>query len=133
MREPELLYRDIAEGVQRFHGICDTLMRHGEEWSFMQLGKYVERAQLVGSMLAAHRGDAAAHEHDDGEWPVPLDDFLPRPYVILNRLDDLLDGHAEAPPGNQPLNFRDLSPIGRQFREFHDVLERSYVYYPADA
>ncbi len=70
-REPELLYRDVAEGIQRFHGICDASMRRGSEWCFMQLGRYVERAQLVVSMLVAHCGDAAAREHG-GEWPVLL-------------------------------------------------------------
>lgn len=70
-REPELLYRDVAEGIQRFHGICDSSMRRGTEWSFMQLGRYVERAQLVVSMLLAHCGDAASREHG-GEWPVLL-------------------------------------------------------------
>ena len=70
-REPELLYRDLAEGIQRFHGICDATMRRGSEWCFMQLGRYVERAQLVASMLVAHCGDAARREHG-GEWPVLL-------------------------------------------------------------
>ena len=70
-REPELLYRDVAEGIQRLHGICDASMRRGGEWCFMQLGRYVERAQLVVSMLVAHCGDAAAREHG-GEWPVLL-------------------------------------------------------------
>ena len=70
-REPELLYRDVAEGIQRFHGICDSSMRRGSEWSFMQLGRYVERAQLVCSMLVAHCNDAAGREHG-GEWPVLL-------------------------------------------------------------
>lgn len=70
-REPELLYRDVAEGIQRFHGICDSSMRRGTEWSFMQLGRYVERAQLVVTMLVAHRGDAAGRENG-GEWPVLL-------------------------------------------------------------
>ena len=70
-REPELLYRDVAEGIQRFHGICDASMRRGPAWSFMQLGRYVERAQLVVSMLVAHCDDAAGREHG-GEWPVLL-------------------------------------------------------------
>ena len=70
-REPELLYRDVAEGIQRFHGICDASMRRGPAWSFMQLGRYVERAQLVVSMLVAHCNDAAGREHG-GEWPVLL-------------------------------------------------------------
>ncbi len=71
-QEPELLYRDIAEGIQRFHGICDTSMRHGEEWAFLQLGKYVERAQLVGSTMNAHCIEAAGGEPEHGDWPTLL-------------------------------------------------------------
>ena len=70
-REPEHLYRDIAEGIQRFHGTCDSTMRRGEAWCFMQIGRYLERAQLVSSMLAAHCNDATARE-DGGEWPMLL-------------------------------------------------------------
>ncbi len=70
-REPEHLYRDIAQGIHRFHGTCDASMRRGEAWCFMQIGRYLERAQLVGSMLAAHCIDAKARE-DGGEWPVVL-------------------------------------------------------------
>ena len=187
-REPELLYRDIAEGVERFHGVCDTSMRHGEAWSFMQLGKYVERAQLVGSLLAAHCGGTQASDQDDAEWPVllracnafeaygheyggafeqgnilqllvheaelpfslrfclqrlhsgldvidpaPPGESRPTPFAILHRLDDLLDSYAEASSGNEPPDSGGLAPVCRQFREFHDALERSYVYYPVNA
>ena len=187
-REPELLYRDIAEGVERFHGVCEVSMRHGEEWSFMQLGKYVERAQLVGSLLAAHCGTTAAADPDDANWPMLLracnafeaygheyggafdegnvlqllvhhcelpfslrfclqrlqaglnvidpaatGESRAAPLSVLEALDGLLDGHAQAPAGCQPPDSGGLGPIRRQFREFHDALERSYVYYPANA
>lgn len=187
-REPELLYRDIAEGIERFHGVCDTSMRHGEEWCFMQLGKYVERAQLVGSLLAAHCGEGSAYAHGDAEWPVllrscnafeaygheyggafeegnvlqllvhepelpfslrfclerlhsglsvidpaPPGESRPPPFAILHRLDDLFDRYAESPADNEPPDSRSLGPIRLQFREFHDALERSYVYYPVNA
>ena len=187
-REPELLYRDIAEGVERFHGVCDTSMRHGEAWSFLQLGKYVERAQLVGSLLAAHCGGPAAAGRDDAEWPTllracnaleaygheyggafeegnvlqllvheaelpfslrfclqrlhsgigiidptPPGDSRPAPFAILRRLDDLLDRYAQASSGSGPPDSGGLAPACRLFREFHDALERSYVYYPVNA
>ncbi len=187
-REPELLYRDLAEGVQQFYGICDSAMRHGEAWSFMQLGKHVERSQRVASMLLAHCGAARAEVHGDGEWPVLLracnafeaygheyggtfeeggilkllvhDARLPHslcfclgrmranleafgaapagalqtePLAVLNRLDELLDGQARAASGAGRLELQDLPQVTGLLREFHDALERSYVYYPADA
>ena len=56
-REPERLYQGIVEGVQQFDGICSGTLRRGDHWRFMQLGKYVERAQLVGATLLAHCRD----------------------------------------------------------------------------
>ena len=187
-REPELLYRDIAEGVERFHGICEVSLRHGEEWSFMQLGKYVERAQLVGSLLEAHCTGTAPADPEDAEWPVLLRacnaleaygheyggafeesnilqllahhrelpfslrfclqrlqaglevidpaanrESRPEPFSILDRIDVLLHSHAQAPGRGEAPDSGGLAPICRQFREFHDALERSYVYYPANA
>jgi len=53
-QEPERLYRSVVEGMQLFDGICSGTLRRGDPWRFMQLGKYVERAQLVGATLLAH-------------------------------------------------------------------------------
>ena len=187
-QEPELLYRDIVEGVQRFHGISSTAMCHGEEWSFMQLGTYVERAQLVGSMLRTHCEQSAGSDVEHGDWPMllracnafeayghqfggafdhrkvvdllvaepdlpyslryalrrlraclavvdpaPVGDFPPQPFVILNQLDDLLDSRPAASSTTQPKEPHELAKLGELLREFHDAVEQSYVYYPADA
>lgn len=53
-KEPERFYASIVEGVQQFDGICQGTLRRGDHWCFMQLGKYVERAQLVATTLLAH-------------------------------------------------------------------------------
>lgn len=53
-REPGRFYTGIAEGVQQFDGICQGTLQRGDHWRFMQLGKYVERAQLVATTLLAH-------------------------------------------------------------------------------
>ena len=68
-REPERFYAAIVEGVQQFDGICQGTLRRGDHWRFMQLGKYVERAQLVAATLLAYaRGSAASAEAGgDGE------------------------------------------------------------------
>ena len=53
-KEPERFYAGIVEGLQQFDGICQGTLRRGDHWHFMQLGKYVERAQLVATTLLAH-------------------------------------------------------------------------------
>ena len=69
----------------------------------------------------------------DALGPGTDDEFRTRAVAVLNRLDDLLAGHAPAAPGTGPLSFRDLAPAGRLLREIHDALEQVYVYCPADA
>ena len=67
-KEPERFYAGIVEGVQQFDGICQGTLRRGDHWCFMQLGKYVERAQLAATTLLAHCGDPFSSETgSDGE------------------------------------------------------------------
>jgi uncharacterized alpha-E superfamily protein len=49
-------YVDLINGLHQFHGITDSTMSNGEGWHFIQLGRYMERAQLVSSLLAFHFG-----------------------------------------------------------------------------
>ena len=51
-REPELLYRDLVEGAQRFHGICDTAMRH-DEGLVLHAARQVHRTGATGGVDAA--------------------------------------------------------------------------------
>lgn len=67
-KEPERFYADIVEGVQQFDGICQGTLQRGDHWRFMQLGKYVERAQLVATTLLAHsRGPLSSGTDGGGE------------------------------------------------------------------
>ena len=68
-REPERFYAGIVEGTQQFDGICQGTLRRGDHWRFMQLGKYVERAQLVATTLLAHcrSPDSSETDGDDGD------------------------------------------------------------------
>ncbi len=61
MRDPKAA-RSFAEGSQAFlhdtiadlhlfKGAADATMSHGEGWRFLLLGVYLERAQLIGSLL----------------------------------------------------------------------------------
>ena len=185
--EPERLYAGLVEGVQQFDGICQGTLRRGDHWRFMQLGKYVERGQLVAATLLAHcRSPAASGAGSDGErWTNALracnaleaygrthggdvngsdaltllvcDPALPHslgfaaqrlwdsleavdpplsgrpratPFAVLDRISGLLSGCVGASMSVQQGHLADV--LG-SYREFHGLLEREYVYYPAHA
>jgi uncharacterized alpha-E superfamily protein len=44
----------VMEGAYLFHGITDATMSHGEGWQFIQLGRYVERAETLTMLLETH-------------------------------------------------------------------------------
>lgn len=48
---PHDLYQTVQVGVQLFHGICDATLTHDEGWQFIQLGKYLERADKTLRLL----------------------------------------------------------------------------------
>ena len=54
--EPVTFLRTIANDLLLFAGITDSTMRHGEGWHFIQLGRHIERAQLVSRLLDLHFG-----------------------------------------------------------------------------
>jgi len=47
-------FLSVMEGAYLFHGITDATMSHGEGWQFIQLGRYVERADTLTSLLETH-------------------------------------------------------------------------------
>ena len=186
-KEPERLYAGIVEGVQQFDGICQGTLRRGDQWRFMQLGKYVERAQLVTTTLLAHcrsplpsgtdgeeerwtnalracnaleaygrthGGDVKGSDalallicdpnqpHSLGFAAGQLQDSLealdpplsgqPRavPFIALDRISGLLCECVDAP---MPVQQERLAEILESYLDFHGLLEREYVYYPAHA
>lgn len=44
----------VKEGAQLFRGITDTTMTHGEGWRFIELGRYLERADNTSRLLETH-------------------------------------------------------------------------------
>jgi len=44
----------IKEGSHLFQGITDSTMTHGEGWQFIQVGRFLERAVLVSSLVGEH-------------------------------------------------------------------------------
>ena len=41
----------VIDGVHLFQGVTDTTMSHGEEWQFIQMGRYLERAAAIANLL----------------------------------------------------------------------------------
>ena len=64
----------VLEGAYLFHGITDATMSHGEGWQFIQLGRYVERADTLTTLLETHfkrmtrRFDGTVEGADYLEW-----------------------------------------------------------------
>jgi len=50
--------QDIIADLHQFKGAADATMSHGEGWSFLQLGVYLERAQLIGRLLESGFGES---------------------------------------------------------------------------
>ena len=48
---PYQFYKRILEGSFQFIGITDATMTHGEGWDFIQLGKFIERADRTSRIL----------------------------------------------------------------------------------
>ena len=53
---PESFYAELAREIDTFSGIAGATMYQDEGWSFMQLGRLIERAQLLTALLLARAG-----------------------------------------------------------------------------
>jgi uncharacterized alpha-E superfamily protein len=47
-------FRAVQEGAHLFQGITDSTMSHGEGWQYIQIGRYVERAEAMASLTGTH-------------------------------------------------------------------------------
>ncbi len=57
--QPAHIFREIVEELHTLEGTAYSTMRHGEAWHFLELGRYIERAQLVSRVLEIHFGPAS--------------------------------------------------------------------------
>lgn len=53
-RDPQDFLQDTINGCLLFHGISSSTMNHGEGWQFIRLGRFIERAGLVSTLLDVH-------------------------------------------------------------------------------
>ena len=53
-RESDDLFRLVSDGVYMFQGLADATMSHEEGWHYIQLGRFIERAQATALVLDIH-------------------------------------------------------------------------------
>jgi uncharacterized alpha-E superfamily protein len=56
---PHEFFRIVRDGSQAFQGMCDATMTHGDAFEFIQLGKYLERAEKTARILDVKYGEAS--------------------------------------------------------------------------
>lgn len=55
--QPYEFFSSIRQGSHLFHGITDSTINHDQEWFFLQLGRYLERALCTATMLRTYARD----------------------------------------------------------------------------
>jgi uncharacterized alpha-E superfamily protein len=61
---PSSFLRQVRDAGVAFGGIVDATITHGEEWNFLQLGRYLERAAMTSAVLQTHDSG----DDSDSEW-----------------------------------------------------------------
>ena len=80
----------VIDGVHLFQGVSDTTMSHGEEWQFIQLGRYLERASSIANLLALYQPELLEHAGSGGRREsVP---GMGRAAALLHGFRSLLQG-----------------------------------------
>jgi uncharacterized alpha-E superfamily protein len=57
---PHELYQAVQTGSHMFQGVCDATLIHDEGWRFIQLGKYLERAEKTLRVLDTRQRQLSA-------------------------------------------------------------------------
>ena len=69
--DPRAFYDDTVSVINTFGGLTETTMYHDEGWSFLQLGRYIERAQSSTALLLSQvdtSGSSADQEFFEADW-----------------------------------------------------------------
>ena len=67
--EPWAFYDDTVADLNTFRGLAETTMYHDEGWSFLQLGRHVERAQCAAALLLSQiDASGSADEFYEADW-----------------------------------------------------------------
>ena len=66
---PESFYAETAAEIDTFAGVAAATMYRDDGWRFMQLGRFIERAQFSAALLLAQLAAASlTEEHSDADW-----------------------------------------------------------------
>lgn len=71
-RNPSQLFRDTLQDLHALEGVTYSTLSHGEGWYFLELGRHLERAQLVCRLLDLHFGAAKTNDPKYLDWLVLL-------------------------------------------------------------
>ncbi len=71
-RNNALFFRETLQDLHALEGVTYSTLSHGEGWYFLELGHYIERAQLVCRLLDLHFGAAKQTEPKYLDWLVLL-------------------------------------------------------------
>ncbi len=71
VHHPARPFREALEDMHALEGVTASTLSHGEGWYFLELGRYIERAQLIGRLLDPHFG-ASGPEPKYSDWLVLL-------------------------------------------------------------
>lgn len=88
--QPGHIFRDAVDELLMLEGITYSTMRHGEGWYFLELGRYIERAQLLSRLLDLHFGRASR----SGTAPSYLD------WVVLLRFCTAFEAYCKVYTAN---------------------------------
>jgi uncharacterized alpha-E superfamily protein len=68
--QPAHIFREVVAELHMLEGTANSTMRHGEGWHFLQLGRHIERAQLVSRLLEVHFGRSSHSVEQPGhlDW-----------------------------------------------------------------
>jgi uncharacterized alpha-E superfamily protein len=88
--QPAHIFQETVDELLMLDGISYSTMRHGEGWYFLELGRYIERAQLLSRLLDLHFGRAS----QAGSTPTYLD------WMILLRFCTGFEGYCKVYTAN---------------------------------
>ena len=68
--EPTQFYDETESEIITFGGLTESTMYHDEGWSFLQLGRYVERVQGVSALLLSQVDNSGVEEEEaiEADW-----------------------------------------------------------------
>ncbi len=64
--EPHEFFQAVKDGSHLFQGITEATMSRGEGWHFIQLGRYIERAQATAKLLDVHLTSLVERQRSEG-------------------------------------------------------------------